>query len=75
MSKELTNLFSKKVNKQDFSKIKISLASPEKIRSWSFCLRFLISKKLLDKQKHFFQFHKNKNLLKNNSGAFLTVHF
>jgi DNA-directed RNA polymerase subunit beta' len=36
MSKELTNLFSKKVNKQDFSKIKISLASPEKIRSWSF---------------------------------------
>jgi len=30
MSKELTNLFSKKVNKQDFSKIKISLASPEK---------------------------------------------
>ena len=36
MSKELTNLFSKKVNKQDFSNIKISLASPEKIRSWSF---------------------------------------
>ena len=36
MSKELTNLFSKKVNKQDFSKIKISLASPEKIKSWSF---------------------------------------
>ena len=36
MSKELTNLFSKKINKQDFSKIKISLASPEKIRSWSF---------------------------------------
>ncbi|MFL2525272.1 MAG: DNA-directed RNA polymerase subunit beta' [Pelagibacteraceae bacterium] len=36
MSKELTNLFSKKVNKQDFSKIKISVASPEKIKSWSF---------------------------------------
>ena len=36
MSKELTNLFSKKVNKQEFSKIKITLASPEKIRSWSF---------------------------------------
>ncbi len=36
MSKELTNLFSKKVNKQDFAKIKISLASPDKIRSWSF---------------------------------------
>ena len=36
MSKELTNLFSKKVNKQEFSKIKISLASPDKIRSWSF---------------------------------------
>ncbi len=36
MSKELTNLFSKKINKQDFSKIKISLASPEKIKSWSF---------------------------------------
>ena len=36
MSKELTNLFSKKVNKQEFSKIKITLASPDKIRSWSF---------------------------------------
>ena len=33
MSKELTNLFSKKVNKQEFSKIKITLASPDKIRS------------------------------------------
>ncbi len=36
MSKELSNLFSKKISKDVFSKIKISLASPEKIKSWSF---------------------------------------
>ena len=36
MSKELSNLFSKKISKDVFSSIKISLASPEKIKSWSF---------------------------------------
>ncbi|MDC1256821.1 DNA-directed RNA polymerase subunit beta' [Pelagibacteraceae bacterium] len=36
MSRELSNLFSKKISKDVFSKIKISLASPEKIKSWSF---------------------------------------
>jgi DNA-directed RNA polymerase subunit beta' len=36
MSRELSNLFSKKIIKDVFSKIKISLASPEKIKSWSF---------------------------------------
>ena len=36
MSKELTNLFKKNINKENFNNIKISLASPEKIKSWSF---------------------------------------
>ena len=36
MSKELTNLFKKNINKKNFNNIKISLASPEKIKSWSF---------------------------------------
>ena len=36
MSKELTNLFKKNINKDNFNNIKISLASPEKIKSWSF---------------------------------------
>jgi DNA-directed RNA polymerase subunit beta' len=36
MSKELTNLFKKNINKEHFNNIKISLASPEKIKSWSF---------------------------------------
>ncbi len=36
MSRELTNLFKKNINKENFNNIKISLASPEKIKSWSF---------------------------------------
>ncbi|MEY3429191.1 MAG: hypothetical protein RI930_18, partial [Pseudomonadota bacterium] len=36
MSKELTNLFKKNINKENFNNIKISLESPEKIKSWSF---------------------------------------
>jgi len=36
MSKELTNLFKKDINKDNFNNIKISLASPDKIKSWSF---------------------------------------
>lgn len=36
MTKELTNLFKKNINKENFNNIKISLASPEKIKSWSF---------------------------------------
>ena len=36
MSRELSNVFSKKISKDVFSKIKKSLASQEKIKSWSF---------------------------------------
>jgi len=36
MSRELTNLFKKNINKDNFNNIKISLASPDKIKSWSF---------------------------------------
>ena len=36
MKKDITKLFKTEVNEQKFSKIKISLASSEKIKSWSF---------------------------------------
>ena len=37
MKNELTNLFSNKQElEENFSSIRISLASPEKIKSWSF---------------------------------------
>ena len=36
MQKEITKIFSKKISEKTFDKIKITLASPEKIKSWSF---------------------------------------
>ena len=36
MKKEISKLFKQEVNEKKFNKIKISLASPEKIKSWSF---------------------------------------
>jgi len=36
MKKNITNLFKTEVGEQKFNKIKITLASPEKIKSWSF---------------------------------------
>jgi len=36
MNKELTNIFNQNQAVQDFDTIKISIASPEQIRSWSF---------------------------------------
>jgi len=36
MKKDISKLFKQEVNEKKFNKIKISLASPEKIKSWSF---------------------------------------
>ena len=36
MRQDITKLFNNEVVEKQFSKIKISLASPEKIKSWSF---------------------------------------
>ncbi len=36
MNKELTNIFSQSLGIQNFNSLKISIASPENIRSWSF---------------------------------------
>ena len=36
MKKNISKLFNTGVEEQKFSKIKITLASPEKIKSWSF---------------------------------------
>ena len=36
MKQDITKLFKKEVTEKSFNKIKISLASPEKIKSWSF---------------------------------------
>jgi len=36
MKKEISKLFKQEINEKKFNKIKISLASPEKIKSWSF---------------------------------------
>ena len=36
MRQEITKLFKAEVTEKKFDKIKISLASPEKIKSWSF---------------------------------------
>ena len=36
MEKDITKLFKTEVATEEFSKIKITLASPEKIKSWSF---------------------------------------
>jgi len=36
MNKELTNIFNQNLGVQDFNSLKISIASPEDIRSWSF---------------------------------------
>ena len=36
MKKDLTKLFKAEVSGEKFSQIKITLASPEKIKSWSF---------------------------------------
>jgi len=36
MEKSITNLFKTETIEQKFNKIKITLASPEKIKSWSF---------------------------------------
>ena len=36
MNKELTNIFSQSLGIQNFNSLKIAIASPEDIRSWSF---------------------------------------
>ena len=36
MNKELTNIFNQNLGVQNFNSLKISIASPEDIRSWSF---------------------------------------
>ena len=36
MNKQLTNIFNQNQNFQDFNNIKISIASPDNVRSWSF---------------------------------------
>ena len=36
MNKELINIFNQNLGVQNFDSIKISIASPENIRSWSF---------------------------------------
>ena len=36
MNKELTNIFNQNQGVQNFNSLKISIASPEDIRSWSF---------------------------------------
>ena len=36
MNKELINIFNQNLGVQSFDSIKISIASPENIRSWSF---------------------------------------
>ena len=36
MKQDITKLFKTEINEKKFNKIKISLASPEKIKSWSF---------------------------------------
>ena len=58
MSRELTNLFKKNINKDNFNNIKISLASPEKIKSWSFGeiknLKLLITELLNLKKTDYF---------------------
>ncbi len=36
MQKEITKIFNKKIAEKSFDRIKITLASPEKIKSWSF---------------------------------------
>ena len=36
MSKQLTKDFKQQISQKNFNHIKISLASPEKIKSWSF---------------------------------------
>ena len=36
MNRELTNIFNQNQSVQSFDNIKISIASPEQIRSWSF---------------------------------------
>ena len=36
MNKELTNIFNQSLGVQNFNSLKISIASPEDIRSWSF---------------------------------------
>ena len=36
MNKELTNIFNQSLGVQNFNSLKIAIASPEDIRSWSF---------------------------------------
>ena len=36
MNKELTNIFNQNLGVQNFNSLKISIASPDDIRSWSF---------------------------------------
>ena len=36
MNKELTNIFNQNLGVQNFNSLKIAIASPEDIRSWSF---------------------------------------
>ena len=36
MNKELTNIFNQSLGVQNFNSLKISIASPDNIRSWSF---------------------------------------
>ena len=36
MNKELMNIFSQNLGVQNFNSLKISIASPDDIRSWSF---------------------------------------
>ena len=36
MNRELVNIFNQNQNFQDFNNIKISIASPDNVRSWSF---------------------------------------